>query len=262
MTRRTLRVRMRPVSGDAKEPAIQERPWDPSRTAAVICDMWDAHHCRSAAERVAEMAPRMNEVVHALRESGALIVHAPGGCMDFYRGTVARERAASAPRVASSVAIDWNPRDPGHEGDLPESLDVPGGCSCDSSEPCGDGAPPYPWTRQVETIDVADADAVTDDGVELLALLEQSGIVDVIVMGVHTNICVLGRAYGIRQLVYWGKRPVLCRDLTDSFHRDPRGHAWGTDYTVSHIERYWCPSTTSADLVGGRPFGFGGRAAL
>jgi hypothetical protein len=38
------------------------------------------------------------------------------------------------------------------------------------------------------------------------------------------NICVLARPYGIRQLVFLGKRSVLCRDLTDSFHRDPRGH--------------------------------------
>ncbi len=39
-------------------------------------------------------------------------------------------------------------------------------------------------------------------------------------MGVHANICVLGRPVGIRQLVYLGKKPILCRDLTDSFHRD------------------------------------------
>lgn len=75
-------------------------------------------------------------------------------------------------------------------------------------------------------------------------------------MGVHTNICVLGRPYGIRQLVYWGKRPVLCRDLTDSFHRDPRGHCWGTEAVVAHIERRWCPTVTSDQLVGGAPFRF------
>lgn len=41
-------------------------------------------------------------------------------------------------------------------------------------------------------------------------------------MRVHTNICVLGRPFGIRQLVRLGKKPVLCRDPTNSFHRDPR----------------------------------------
>jgi len=66
--------------------------WDPARAAVIVCDMWDAHHCVSAARRVAEMAPRMNAVVGGLRERRALIVHAPSGCVDFYRGTAARER--------------------------------------------------------------------------------------------------------------------------------------------------------------------------
>ena len=69
-------------------------------------------------------------------------------------------------------------------------------------------------------------------------------------------ICVFSRPYGIRQLVHWGKRPVLCRDLTDVFLRDPRGLRWGIDHVVAHIERRWCPTITSDELVGGEPFRF------
>ena len=111
-------------------------------------------------------------------------------------------------------------------------------------------------TRQIESIEISSTDAVTDDGKELLALLEERGIEDVVVMGVHANRCVLGRPYGIRQLVYWGKRPVLCRDLTDSYHRDPRGHLWGSEQIVAHVERHWCPTLTSDQLVGGSLFRF------
>jgi hypothetical protein len=45
--------------------------------------------------------------------------------------------------------------------------------------------------------------------------------------------------------VYLGERPLLCRDLTDSFHRDPRGRFRGTEEVIAHIERHWCPSVTS-----------------
>jgi nicotinamidase-related amidase len=110
--------------------------------------------------------------------------------------------------------------------------------------------------RQTPAIGIAPDDVVTDDGQELFNVLAQRGIADVVVMGVHTNICVLGRPYGIRQLVAFGKRPVLCRDLTDSFHRDPRGHSWGTAQAIAHIERRWCPAVTSDRLVGGAPFRF------
>ena len=232
-------------------------PLEPRTSAVVICDMWDAHHCVSAARRVAEMAPRMNEVVGALRERGALIIHAPAGCVDFYAGTAARTRALRAPAARAGAPIDWNGWDHEPDAPLPATLTDPGGCSCSSPLPCGRAEPPYPWTRQTPLIEIApDDDAVTDDGQEVLNLLEERRIDDVIVMGVHTNICVLGRPYGIRQLVYLGKRPVLCRDLTDSFHRDPRGHVWGTAQVVAHIERRWCPTVTSDQLVGGAPFRF------
>jgi nicotinamidase-related amidase len=94
-------------------------------------------------------------------------------------------------------------------------------------------------------IEVCAEDAVTDDGQEMFNLLEERHITDVVVMGVHTNICVVSRSYGIRHLVFLGKRPVLCRDLTDAFHRDPRGHSRGTDQIIPHIERMWCPTVTS-----------------
>src|SRR5262245_60612243 len=55
--------------------------WEPAKTAIVICDMWDQHWCQGATRRVAEMAPRMNEVIAAARAKGVLIVHCPSSCM-------------------------------------------------------------------------------------------------------------------------------------------------------------------------------------
>ena len=214
--------------------------------------MWDAHHCVSAARRAADMAPRLNDVVRQLRADGALIIHAPADCADFYAGTPARERAQRAPHADAPVEFGWNTWHADELAALPESLTAPESCSCDTPEPCCDARPVRPWIRHMASIDVDASDAVSDDGQEIFNLLTQFDITDVAVVGVHTNICVLSRWYGIRQLVYLGKRPVLCRDLTDSFHRDPRGHQWGTDAVIAHIERRWCPAVSSADLVAGR----------
>ena len=261
MTRRPLALRTRPVSADgSRPPETHLRPdWDPARTAVVICDMWDHHHCVSAERRTAEMAPRIDEVAAALREQGELVVHAPAGCVDFYRDHPARLRALRAPHAPAPCPIDWNGWEDEGESGLPATLTGPGPCSCASPQPCGDASPPYPWTRQTPRIGIAPEDAVTDSGQELFNLLEQRGIEDVVVMGVHTNICVLGRPYGIRQLVRFGKRPILCRDLTDSFHRDPGGHFRGTEQVVAHIERRWCATVTSDQLVGGERFRFRGE---
>ena len=257
MAGRLIAMRTRAVPpGTDSRPDVSYQTWDAARTAVVVCDMWDAHHCASAARRVQEMAPRVNTVLGALRAEGALVVHAPADCMDFYRDNPARTRAMRAPRVAAAARIDWHDWEPDELAALPASLTDPGACSCGTHEPCAERA--RVWTRQSPLIDVAPGDAVSDDGQELFNMMEERGIADVLVLGVHTNLCVLGRPYGIRQLVALGKRPVLCRDLTDAFHRDPHGHHWGTAQVVAHIEHRWCPTVTSDQLVGGVPFSFSG----
>lgn len=69
----------------------------PSHVAILICDMWDTHWSRGAAERVDAMAPRMNEIVNNARSKGVHIIHAPSDTVDAYDGTEARRRARRAP---------------------------------------------------------------------------------------------------------------------------------------------------------------------
>jgi hypothetical protein len=58
------------------------------------------------------------------------------------------------------------------------------------------------------------------------------------------------------------KNVLLMRDLTDTMYNSRKrpfvSHFTGTDLVVEHIEKYWCPSITSADILGGEPFRFKG----
>lgn len=229
--------------------------WKPEETAIVVVDMWNDHHCKSAAKRVVEMAPHMNKVLEAAREKGILIIHSPSGCMDTYKDTPARKRAQSAPFAKAKVKFQWNYFNPDREGPLAEKLEC-AGCSCDLPEPCGPDK--RVWTSEIATLKIHDEDAVSDNGQEVYNLLTARGIDNVIVMGVHTNRCVLGRPFGIRQMAYVGKNVVLCRDLTDSYHRDPGAHFAGLNKIIGHVERYWCPTITSESITGQKPFAFVG----
>ena len=93
-------------SADTFGIATKTVEWDPAKVAVIICDMWDTHHCISTAERVAEMAPRMNEVIAGIRKGSALIIHAPSSCMGFYDKTPQRKRAEEAPFVEASVEFN------------------------------------------------------------------------------------------------------------------------------------------------------------
>ena len=98
----SLRARRRTKEAGVSEQVLQ---WPVARTAIVICDMWDTHTCGMSAQRVALMAPRMNQVVSAARSLGVMIIHAPSDTMKFYEGTPWRERLRNAPTASSPFPI-------------------------------------------------------------------------------------------------------------------------------------------------------------
>ena len=243
-----IHARRRIEAGGTLRIEQKEVAWKVSETAIIICDMWDEHWCRSASRRVGDFAPRMNEVVKAARALGVQIVHAPSSSMDFYAGTPQRRRMIEAPYTEPPVKIQrWCYLEPAREVRLPID-DSDGGCD-DSDDLKSYRA----WKRQHAAIEIAEYDGVSDNGQQIYNLFEELGIQNVVMMGVHTNMCVLGRPFGIRQLTKLGKNVVLARDLTDAMY-DPRdfpyvSHQRGTEMVVEHIERYWCPTIDSADLM-------------
>jgi len=245
-----------PSSPDTNQFSVVERTvrWDLSKTAVVVCDMWDKHHCPDATERVGELVPRMNEVLKTARRQGALIIHCPSDTMGFYKDHPGRKLAQSAPKVETKVPLQgWCSLQGTKEPALPID-DSDGGC---------DGCPDCPnfraWSRQHPGLDIVDGDAITDSA-EAFYLMRQRGLTNVIVMGVHENMCVLGRPFAIRQMVAQGQNVVLMRDMTDTMYNHRKrpyvSHFVGTDLVCEHIEKYWCASITSSDFVGGPAFRF------
>ncbi|MFO1496877.1 MAG: PVC-type heme-binding CxxCH protein [Verrucomicrobiota bacterium] len=229
--------------------------WEPRRTAIIICDMWDQHWCRGATARVAEMAPRMNEVIREARRRGVLIIHAPSGTMDFYAQWPQRKRAQQAPKANPPADVSqWQALNKAKEPPLPID-DSDGGCDDEPSCPQGG-----PWRRQIAALEIGAEDAISDNGEEVYNLLQESSRENVIIMGVHENMCVLGRPFSIRQMVTVGKNVVLMRDMTDTMYNSRRfpyvSHFVGTDLVAVHIEKYWCATIASTDILGGKPFHF------
>lgn len=234
--------------------------WNPKSTAIVVIDMWDDHHCKSAAARVTEMAPAMNETLKAARKAGVLIVHSPSDCMDFYKDHPSRKAATTASKAQAPMKFQWNYFDEKREAGLAKRLEE-GGCSCDTPEPCSPSV--RKWKSQTPLIEINAKDVISADGQEVFNVLSSRGIDAVVLMGVHTNRCVLGRPFGIRQMVMLKeagklKSVFLCRDLTDSYHRDPGRHFEGLAEIVAHIERHWCPTVESAAFIGKPAFRFKG----
>jgi nicotinamidase-related amidase len=237
----TLRQVPRTTGRNGWRVVEEEVAWRPSETAIIIVDMWNKHWSWGATERVNIMAPRMNVVIDTARDQGIQIIHAPSDTMDFYDGHPARSWALDVPHVEMP--------DPIEHPDPPQPVDSSDGGS-DTGEENGFKA----WHRQHPAIEIKDGDAISDNGQEVYNILVQKGIKNLLYMGVHTNMCVLGRSFAIKAMVRSGQFNVaLVRDLTDAMYNPFKppyvSHEEGTQLIIAYIEKFWCPTITSDDLT-------------
>ena len=273
----TLRYQESASGADADQAVFRsltrQETWRPEETALIVCDVWDYHHSPNAVLRVGELGPRLNEVVDEARRRGVTIIHAPSDCMTAYSDHPARHRARQAP-AADTLPDDitsWCSRIPSEEG-AEYPLDQSDGGSDDTPEAQAEWTakleamgrkPGTPWLAQSDLITIdPKRDYISDRGDEIWNILTERGIDNVVLTGVHTNMCVLGRPFGLRQMARAGKNVVLMRDMTDTMY-NPRSwpyvsHFEGTDLIVAHIERYVCPTVSSEQLIGGQAFRFAG----
>jgi len=222
---------------------VTDAEWPVAESALLLCDVWDKHWSRGATERLNLMIPRMNAVAEAARAKGVQIVHAPSNTMDFYADTPARQRMLDAPHV-----------DPPAEKDLPDRP-LPVDAS-DHGSDTGETQPHQAWVQQHPGIRIdQERDGMSESGQEVYRFLRQRGITNMLTMGVHTNMCVLGRSFAIKQMIRWGVSVALVRDLTDTMYNPAMppyvSHEEGTRLVVEYIEKFWCPTVLSEDVLDG-----------
>lgn len=238
--RLSLRSRVEAFKGSGQWDEVRmERAFPVSKTAILICDMWDKHWCSGATRRVEVLAHKMAPVIEQARARGIQIIHAPSETMEFYKDSPQRRRILRIARIEPPAPLGI--------ADPPLPID-------DSDGGCDTGDQFYTaWKRENAAIPIADPDVISDDGVEIYSFLRERGITNLLVMGVHTNMCVLNRSFAIKKMTNWGIRCVLVRDLTDTMY-NPKSrpfvaHDRGTELVIEHIEKYWCPTVLSGDLL-------------
>jgi nicotinamidase-related amidase len=254
-----IRMQKRVVSGAASGGSgvaivTTVQQWNPHETAIIICDMWNQHWCKGATSRVAELAPRLNHVIAVARQEGMLIVHAPSDCMDYYKDSPGRKLALryDSKKYGAIISSDNLASEKGAVWPIDQS---DGGC--DDAVRCKEASP---WRKEIGALEIKDGDAISDNGAEIAALFAAKDIKNVILTGVHTNMCVIGRSFGLRNMVRLGKNVVLMRDMTDAMYNSRMApyvkHLAGRDLVINYIETYVCPTMLSTDIIGGQPFQF------
>ena len=224
-------------------------PWLGTETALVVVDMWDRHWCASATTRVAELATPMDQFVTAARAAGATVVWAPSDVTAFYANTSVRDRTLALAEAALP------PNRPVVAPPLPLSTATDGGC--DTACPQGS-----PWRRQIASLQIDEhADFLISSDPsrglqELWNVLSSRGTRRLLYLGVHENMCILGRPFAIEAVRAhgWARDAVsVVRELTDVMY-SPRdspyvSHAEGLALHTAYIEKFWASSVSMYDVL-------------
>jgi hypothetical protein len=164
--------------------------------------------------------------------------------MAFYEAAEARKRFLSMPPPDSIP-------EPVSVRDYPQPVD-----SSDGGSDTVDVNPPgtHVWTRQTGKIIIDQSrDLISgDEGDRLYANIVSRGIKFLIYAGVHTNMCILNRSFGIKNMLRRGFRTALVRDLTDAMYNPGMppyvSHGEGTALIVEYIEKFYSPTIDSSQL--------------
>lgn len=218
--------------------SVRDSIIDPKKIGIVIIDMWNFHWCKTSAARVAAMVPRMNQSLEAARELGMQVFFCPTDVTNNYVGYPQREKAIAAP---------YSP--------LPPSLNIEcphpgaGGCMCGADNCISNGG----WTGLSEALVIKESDLLSSGPQELYNICIEKGITELWYMGVHTNNCVLGKPEGMRNMMNYGFKCVLIRDLQDpetfydpAIGRTPDGN---NAMVVKHFEKFLAPSINIGEML-------------
>jgi hypothetical protein len=253
------------ASGETK---VERAVLDASKVGVVVVDVWNWHWCKTATARVGALVPRMNRALEGARELGMTVMLCPTDVVENYVGWPQREvvLAMAKVEVPSLTRID-----------CPAPPDG-GGCAC-GKERC---VVNYGWSGMHPDLRIEARDLMPDSLAEVYSICKERGLTHLIYMGVHTQVCLLGKPMGLRNLKAAGMDCILARDLTDAHPGyDPaRGFTPDkhTAEVVAHFERYLAPSidfdatiargrrdtrpSTAVDPVRITPWGTPGRPHL
>jgi NPCBM/NEW2 domain/Chitobiase/beta-hexosaminidase C-terminal domain len=230
-----LRLQRRdPGSGEVR---ITTEKVAPAKAGVVIVDMWNWHWCKTSTARVAALVPRLKRAVDSARDMGMTVFWCPSDVADNYIGTAPYEAAFQVQPI---------PLPPLKELDCPPAPDG-GGCTC--GVPRCQGS--YGWDGMHTDLKMSDGDFMPNDLETLYTLCKQRGLTHIIYAGVHTQVCLLGKSIGLRNMTRAGFRCLLCRDLTDAHGKyDPSAGITPDQFTaevVRHFEMHLAATIDFAD---------------
>jgi hypothetical protein len=225
----TLTLQSRDETGKI---TTREETIDPAKVGIVAVDPWNFHWCKTATMRVDALIPRMNRALDAGRAMGMTVMLCPSDVVENYAGWPQRESVIAMPKYPVPELEKIN---------CPAPPDG-GGCAC-GKERC---VVNYGWDGMHPDLRIGKNDLMPDTLQEVWTICKDRKLTHLIYVGVHTQVCLLGKPMGLRNLKAAGLSCILARDITDAHPGyDPTTGFTPDKHTaevVAHFERHLSPT--------------------
>jgi nicotinamidase-related amidase len=227
------------VNSSELELVEKEKTFNSSEVAVLVIGMWSGHQCLVADTILHELSPKVNTFLKTCRSKNMKVIFGSSSLTKLPKYVPLRKNMkglAFAKLVDRGLSFPPIPFD-----------DSDGGVNQKNPNFKRDDVDLHP------SIEVADTDAMSDNSKEILNYLYHHNIKLLLVVGVHTNMCVLDRPYGIKNLARYGFPMAIVRDLADPMIKPDgikvKDRADALDKIIRYTERYFCPSVDSRDMV-------------
>jgi len=209
--------------------------------ALLSIELWNCHKCKTATSKLDEISIKTNELMKKIRNAGGKIIHGSSSLVDLPQYTPMRNNITCIPEVK---LIDH-----GMISYPPIPIDDSDGGICELNLEFNRKSVVMNSNIEIDY----ERDVISGHNKEILNYLHFHNIDLLLICGAHTNMCVLDRSYGVKNLIRFGLKTVIVRDLVDVVHNPnmlPYTNRDRTNENMSEwIEQYICPTVHSKDIV-------------
>lgn len=227
------------VNSNELELVEKEKTFTTSQVGVLVIGMWSGHQCLVADKILHELSPKVNSFLKTCRSKNMKVIFGSSSLTKLAKYAPLRKNMKGLSFVSLvDKGLSFPP--------IPFD-DSDGGVNEKNPNFKRDDVDLHP------SIEVSNTDAMSDNSKEILNYLNHHDIKLLLVVGVHTNMCVLDRPYGIKNLARYGFPMALVRDLTDPMVKPDgikvKDRDDAKDKIVKFIEQYFCPSVDSRDFI-------------
>ena len=227
------------VNDTVLERIEKEKIYNTNEIAILVIGMWSSHQCLVTDKKLQELSPKVDLFLKKARTNNMKVIFGSSSLTKLPKYKSLRDNMKNIP---FANLVD-------------KGLNFPPIPFNDSDDGINERNPDFKRgdVDMNPLIEISNTDSMTDNSKELLNYLYHHKIKLCLIVGVHTNMCVLDRPYGMKNIARYGFPMAIVRDLADPMIKPDgiiiKDRDVALEKIIHYVEQYFAPSIDSRDIM-------------